>query len=653
MGLWQNLVAGYDENSMQLSNVAAGGIYPLSSTTVSNQTEMLAVIVLDENGHFIRSEMISKRNDKKGIFLVSIPIPVTQESLSRARQSNAHPVFDQREYVFPGVENNRQKPTEKNTKYKALLREFAESPFSTSAVKAVWNYISDENREFSSDLPEGTKAKTIVLFKVEIPGCPETALWKSPELFKLWHSFYLGKVADESSNAIDFVTGKTMPVAQFHPKKVLSFAGNAKLISANDEKNFTFRGIYRHPKNLPKSAQTAFEKQFGLSDAVTIGYETSQKAHQYLRYLMANHGISCGDQVIVPFSIGTSGKMIPSPPVQDSDDDWNEDETETTADTIMKLGSRSGKNYAKSIRNALHGYELDRQWKAHARSAIVILEAATPGRLSVTFYREFASSEYMECIAQWHEECMWPLWHKKDKQALMYFGAPSIDRIIQAAFGWPKPGQDKAYEKIRMRARQNLIRSIFDNAPIPADYLANAISRVSNPLGITGKNGTFDRKRFSSVLATTCAIFKHETYNQEESFDMSIEPKRTDRDYLYGRLLGAADKLEQYALRKKNNDRPVTAAIRYMQTFSQRPFSAWQIIHQSLVPYKQQVRGSIADMELQAIFNQFNGDGKDFGNDSPLSGHYLIGYYHECAYIDELIRAAHEKTSVNNQQQEN
>ena len=131
---------------------------------------------------------------------------------------------------------------------------------------------------------------------------------------------------------------------------------------------------------------------------------------------------------------------------------------------------------------------------------------------------------------------------------------------------------------------------------------------------------------------------------------MSIDLKRTDRDYLYGRLLGAADKLEQYALRKKDNDRLVTAAIRHMQTFSQRPFSAWQIIHNSLLPYIQQVRGSFADCEIQAIHDRF--DTESFENDLPLSGIYLVGYYHERAYIDELIRAAHEKSSNNNQPKE-
>ena len=645
MGLWQNLVAGYDENREQLSNVAQGGLYPLSSTTVSNQSDMLAVVVLDKDGRFIRSETIPKRNDRHGIGLETIPIPVTQESLSRARQSYAHPIFDQREYVFPSFdESGLQKPTSKNDKYRSLLKEFAESPLAIPAVKAIYKYISDAGRDFSDDLPSGTKAKTLILFKVDMPGCPETALWKLTELFNSWHVFYSGKVASQSSETLDFVTGEMMPVAQFHPKKIFSFAGNAKLISANDEKNFTFRGMFLHPKNLPERDQEAFEKQFGLSDAVTIGYESSQKVHQFLRYLIASQGIYCGDQVIVPFSICAAGKRLPSLQVQDADDDWDEDETVTTADAVLLLGARTGKDdYAASIRKALQGYDLDRQWKAHARSAIVILEAATTGRLSLTFYREFGSAEYMERIAQWHENCKWPLCRRKGDQSVLYFGAPSIDKIIQAAFGWPKPGQDKAYEKVQMRARQNLIRTILDNVPIPRDYLEDAIHRVSNPLGITDKDGKFNRKRFNSALATTCAILKHN--NTKESFDMSIDLSRTDRDYLYGRLLGAADKLEEYALHKKDDSRLVTAAIRYMQTFSMRPFTTWGTIHDALIPYRQKVKGCFADQEIQAIKNQF-ASVESYNDDSPLTGLYLIGYYHERAHIDNLIAAAKTKKEV-------
>ena len=653
MGLWQNLVAGYDENP-ELSCVDKGGLYPLSSTTISNQSGFLVIIMLDKNGIPVGDdgkpcwEIVPERNDRRGVALRTFPIPVTQESLSRARESHPHPLFDQREYVFPVFEGGKQKATKKNNQYKELLREFAESDYATEAVKAVWRYISNENRLYENDLPDKIKAKTPILFRVEIPGQANSDLWTNPETFSAWHAFYSQRVASKSSRALDFVTGEIIPTAQFHPKKIVTFAGNAKLVSANDKSNFTFRGIYRHPDDLvPLQRQEQFKSSFGLTDAVTIGYEASQKAHQFLRHLIDSHGIRCGEQVIVPFNIRSKGKSQPMPPIEDTDLDWDDEESKTVADERSTLRSRTGCEYAESIRKALAGYELDNQWKAHARSAIVILESATPGRLSITFYREFASSDYMEHIQAWHETCKWPLRRKNGNDTEPYLGAPSIEKIIHAVYGWPKPGQDKSYETIRKRARQNLLRTIFDNAPVPPDYLANAVRRVSNPSGITDANGKFNKDFFFSALATTCAILRHHYTNTKESFDMNIDLARTDRDYLYGRLLGAADKLEEYALRKKDNSRLDTAAIRYMQTFSMRPFTTWTTIHDSLLPYKQQVKGCFADQELQAIENKF-ASVESYADDSPLSGLYLIGYYHEREYIASLITDAKAKQQLQN-----
>ena len=222
------------------------------------------------------------------------------------------------------------------------------------------------------------------------------------------------------------------------------------------------------------------------------------------------------------------------------------------------------------------------------------------------------------------------------------FGAPSFERRLQASFGWSKSATDTGYQKLRQRVRAQLIRSVFDNAPLPADFVSNAIRRASNPLAFT-TDGHFDRNRFISALATTCALVKHNTQNTKESFNMSIDLARTDRDYLYGRLLGAADKLEEYALRKKDNSRLVTAAIRYMQTFSMRPATTWRIIHDSLLPYKQQVKNSVADRELQSIYANLSVEASE--NDSPLSGVYLAGYYHERSHIDDLISKVRSRKS--------
>ncbi len=651
MGLWQLLATGYDANP-ELARVDAGGLYPLSSTTISNKTNSLVILTLGPNGEFLDNEIVPKENEKRGIPLRTFPIPVTQESLNRTNGAWKwpHPFFDFREFVFPEWENGSIKGTKKNDKYKERLQEFAESSFAPAFVKTVWNYISKENHDFDVDLPEGTKPKTPILFRVEEPGVANSNLWEKPELFSAWHTFYTRKIKAESGQTLDFIGGGQDTVAQFHPKKISLAAGNAKLVSANDKSNFVFRGIFRHPDNCPNAEQGAFKSRFGLTDAVTIGYESSQKAHQFLRYLIATQGIHCGEQVIVPFANRTGAESLPTPPVTDDDEDWGDDEITTTADVMTELSAHTGLDYAKSLGKALVGFTSDRLVEAHAPTAIAIFESATPGRLSVTYYRELARDEYLENVRRWHEACKWPIWRKaKDTgKDFVVFGAPSFERILQAAFGWEKSSADTSYQKLKQRVRAQLIRSVFDNAPLPADFVSNAVRRASNPLAFTNAKGQFDRKnRFGPALATTCAILKHHytTHNPKESFDMSIDLARTDRDYLYGRLLGAADKLEEFALRENGKSR-ATAAIRYMQTFSMRPFTTWTTIHDSLLPYKQQVKGCFADRELQIIENLFETI-ESYKADTPLSGLYLIGYYHEREYISWLIADAKAKKQSN------
>ena len=204
---------------------------------------------------------------------------------------------------------------------------------------------------------------------------------------------------------------------------------------------------------------------------------------------------------------------------------------------------------------------------------------------------------------------------------------------------------------MKKAARERLLRCIFDGAFLPRDYVVAAVWRASNPLGIA-KNGKFDRNGFEQVLSTACALVRKD-YQQSnrEDYKLSIELDRKDRDYLYGRLLGAADELEEYALHKKDKDRVVTAAIRHMQTFSQHPFRTWQTIHGCLNPYIQTVKGGFAFNEIQAVMNQFVPG--DYEKDAPLNGSYLIGYYHERDYIDSLVKAASKKKqSTNHNEQE-
>ena len=111
---------------------------------------------------------------------------------------------------------------------------------------------------------------------------------------------------------------------------------------------------------------------------------------------------------------------------------------------------------------------------------------------------------------------------------------------------------------------------------------------------------------------------------------MALEADKTTRDYLYGRLLAVAERIERIALLVADEKRP-TNAERLMQRFADHPFSTWNILEKSLQPYRQRLRqtreGFLFKMdklldEIQAMFKT-----EDFTSDKRLSGEFLLGYH--------------------------
>lgn len=669
MGLWQNLCESYAVNEEEVKK-----LYPLSTTTVNNASSPLLVVSLNADGVCKGIRVIPKR--AKDMPIEEFAVPVTEESLGRTG-TMPHPLFDKYEYL-KGEGEKFERYLSNLSSRQNLSREF----------RAVYRYVN--KRSLVDDVKHLSpkdftpQDKVFVLFEVEFPGEPNPRLWENHGLMDLWHQYYVGVIEDkaraaekvieefgtaesevegiqsakaqckdrqqrkifeqclkgkkkqlkeiekslrkcmnDSAFCVDMITGERMVSAVSHPKKIVNAAGGAKLISANDTDNFTFRGRF-----------------WSSQEAVAVGYESSQRAHQFLRYIVNERGIKCDSQVIVSFPIAKLSDekyRLPPPPVDNVEsllDEIGGDAGASAADT--------GKNFSKALAKALAGYKVDPilRAKLHDPTVVVILDAATTGRLSVTFYRELMREDYLEKLQSWHETCSWRFsFLRKNADdvdgRVEYIGAPTVDSIIVAVYGRPR-GADKGYNTLKRHARETLMKCIFDNSPLPRNYLIRAVQRASAPFANAVINDKFNKRAFFGNLSVVCALTNKSLKDEGmESYGMSLEMTRTDRDYLYGCLLGAADMLEEYALYKRGNSRAETAAIRYMQTFSQKPFSTWNTIHQTLVPYIQQVKGSLAFGEIQRVHGLFM-DG-DFENDAPLSGAYLIGYYCERTHIEQMV----------------
>jgi CRISPR-associated protein Csd1 len=107
---------------------------------------------------------------------------------------------------------------------------------------------------------------------------------------------------------------------------------------------------------------------------------------------------------------------------------------------------------------------------------------------------------------------------------------------------------------------------------------------------------------------------------------MALDPNRTTRDYLYGRLLALAEGLEAWALNEAREKRDTNAA-RLMQRFAERPCSTWRTIELALGPYKARL-GRKANYYLRMIDEVMaKFEAADFQSDKRLSGEFLLGYH--------------------------
>ena len=203
-----------------------------------------------------------------------------------------------------------------------------------------------------------------------VAGVP---LHEDEETRRSWTDFYTSKFTERG---ICYVTGREMPLSQLSPYKIRNSGDRAKLISSNDKTNFTFRG----------------ERFSDAREALHIGYETTQKAHSALRWLIGRQGISNGGQTILVW--GTENEPIPEV-TGDSVSFAGEDDLADELPGEGKISVDTARTaFAECFNRAARGYAA--KLGEHSKISVMVLDAATPGRMSVKYYRELSGSRLMK-----------------------------------------------------------------------------------------------------------------------------------------------------------------------------------------------------------------------------------------------------------------
>lgn len=649
---------------------------------VNQNIQIIATI--NNKGDFVRAEIC--REDSGKVKSKYLAIPATNDSANRTSGAVAHPLSDKLQYVAKDFYSYSDNKKDVYPLYEEVLSTWCESEYAHPKAQAVLNYVQkgtlvkdllnakvliadpeDNNKlaypEQAGDYPDSILSSLnknkgvfdqgaafvswqVINSELSSQAKPSQAeTWKDDSLFDSWQQFY---ATLDSTDGFCYITGQNRPLASKHPNRILRSATNAKLISANDMDSFTFLGRFTDNK--------ASIKAQGLQGA-NISAVVTEKAHAALSWLLARQGREEAGQAVVAWAISGEETLQPTEPLNksatfdvvknaeqseqmlfesddidefenmDSEDDEDSEQeiagTDKEAPLPFKHSNNLGHLFATHLNNTMQGYR--QKLDAHDQISIITLEAATPGRMAVTYYHESMPNDYIDALESWHRQFAWYFTYADPEsgERKLTLKAPTPKQISQVAYG------ARLSDALKKQVVSQVLPCIVEGASrqFPWQLVDLSIKRACNPLAL-------DNWEWEQAISIACALYRgyylRQSESKKRSYTVALQTDYTSRDYLYGRLLAVAEDIESLALFIAGEKRNTTAQ-RYMQQFANRPFTTWRNIELALKPYENRLKsnrgGYLANKQdlMDQIMSLFNV--ADFTNDAALSGEFLLGYH--------------------------
>ena len=605
-------------------------LLPLFHSTQNAQIE----VNVSTEGEFAFATIIDKANQ------VTM-IPVTEDSAARSSGVEPHPLFDKLIYTagdFVKYANKIKNNTHNYyIEYMEKLKQWVESEYTNDKLKAVYKYLSKGtlatdliNNELLILDGEKFDAKCTInnIHQEDVFIRFSVVNFETGEIVNLWddkdisdkYISYCSNSASESE--LCYATGEKVPVTYKHMAGIRYPGDKSKLISSNDKTGFTYRGLFSTKE-----------------EAYAVGRIVSQKAHLALKWLSQ----SCGT------TFGTAKYIIWQKSLEEVIDCFGTVKSENTKleNTDIKTDS-DGVSYAKTLssykqilRYVMKGYRQNLNFNSDI--IIMVLDAATQGRMSINMYQELKSSEFYDNVNRWFSQTVWHWCYFDGQKKLVHcVQTPSLYNIIKYACGVEKDsliGQPtvEVDEKVLQRFVQAIFPCIALGKPLPANVLKQIFTRASNPQFYSNKNN-WDR-----VVDVCCALYrKYYIDKKGVELNMKLDRDCDDRSYLYGRLAAVAEKIETDTY--DSDEKRAPNALRYMNVLMTSPFKTWRHIEMKISPYMTKLAskkyGSYTyyGKELQEIYVNFKKG--EFELVKPLDAMFFMGYYGE---KDELYTSSKNK----------
>lgn len=612
---WLTILSETYDTLMKAPYANRRSLLPLAHSTQKAHI----TIVIDQDGDFVRGEFVTDVEAKEKNLSQTL-IPVTEKSASRSNGIAPHPLCDKLKYIAADYDEYTSEKGSSLAYYESYMaqllewRNFAPSNVKLNAIitysqkKSVIsdlianNILSISDKGILTDkwelattkLTTGNQVDAFLRFSViGVNDVPQ--IWQDGDLQDSFVQYYLSKQEDLN---FCYVTGNVESCSINHPSKIRHSGDKAKLISANDTSGFTYRGRFQSP-----------------TEAVQIGYLTSQKAHNALKYLLEKQGSRVGEKVFLLW--GTQNESVPDLFEDTFDFLFKDEDTSEYSDTL--------ESYAVQFTKIMNGYK--EQVSPHTNFALLGLDAATTGRMALIYYREYLGHDvitFLNQVAHWHTTANWFHTFKfQNKKPVCFWGAPAPYEIAKCAFGTEQGDFIGGNEKVFAKTVERLLPCISDGAKIPRDIAFLLVRKCYSPQNYSKSYN------WQKVLSITCSVYKKYLFDYTgEVIDMKIDEQYTDLSYLCGRLLAIADEIERYALREqygKDGNR-TTNAMRYFNRYTKFPNDTWRIINDRLTPYMMKLGNK--GRHLYALKEEISSkiDPKAFADAKNLDGKMALGF---------------------------
>lgn len=605
-------------------------LLPLFHSTQNAQIE----VNVSTEGEFAFATIIDKANQ------VTM-IPVTEDSAARSSGVEPHPLFDKLIYTAGDFVKYANK-IKNNTpnyyiEYMEKLKQWVESEYTNDKLKAVYKYLSKGT--LATDLInnellilDGEKFDT----KCKINNIPQEDVFirfsvvnfETGEKVNLWENKgisdkYISYCSNsDSESELCYATGEKVPVTYKHMAGIRYPGDKSKLISSNDKTGFTYRGLFSTKE-----------------EAYAVGRIVSQKAHLALKWLSQSCGTTFGTAKYIIWQKSLEEVIDCFGTVKSKNTKLENTDIKTDSDGVSYAKTLS--SYKQILRYVMKGYRQNLNFNSDI--IIMVLDAATQGRMSINMYQELKSSEFYDNVNRWFSQTVWHWCYFDGQKKLVHcVQTPSLYNIIKYACGVEKNsliGQPtvEVDEKVLQRFVQAIFPCIALGKPLPANVLKQIFTRASNPQFYSNKNN-WDR-----VVDVCCALYrKYYIDKKGVELNMKLDRDCDDRSYLYGRLAAVAEKIETDTY--DSDEKRAPNALRYMNVLISSPFKTWRHIEVKINLYitklasKKYGSYTYYEKELQEIYVNFKKG--DFELAKPLDAMFFMGYYGE---KDELYTSSKNK----------